>query len=111
MFDPYHNAHNNYYLTRGDLAGAWKGLDKDVIIAMWYVDIRDTDMPFFAQQGHKMLLCGYYDDPKGLKKNVQQWLTSARKLGYANFTGIMYTTWRQEFDHLEEFGKIVDETK
>ena len=27
MFDPYHNARDDYYLVRGDLAGSWKGLD------------------------------------------------------------------------------------
>ena len=30
MFDPFHNAVNDYYLVRGDLKGSWEGLPKDV---------------------------------------------------------------------------------
>src|SRR4051812_26240728 len=26
MFDPNHNAHDNYYLVEGDISGSWSGL-------------------------------------------------------------------------------------
>ena len=48
MFDPFHNAHDHYALINGDLSGSWEGLDKDVIIANWYFDRRDENLPFFA---------------------------------------------------------------
>ena len=40
MFDPNHNAHKDYYLVHGDLAKSCEGLDKDVIVALWYLEKR-----------------------------------------------------------------------
>ncbi len=104
MFDPHHNAHTDYYLVRGDLAGSWEGLDKDVIIGAWHVGARDKSLPFFAERGHRMVIAGYYDsDPAG----VRQWLDSAKKV--KGVTGVMYTTWQQKYADLEKFAEIVNE--
>ena len=35
MFDPHHNAVDNYYLVNGSLEGSWEGLAPRVIIANW----------------------------------------------------------------------------
>src|SRR5262249_54007761 len=35
MYDPHHNAHDNYYLVNGTLEGSWKGLPEDVVLANW----------------------------------------------------------------------------
>ncbi|MGC9320138.1 MAG: hypothetical protein ACP5KN_19050, partial [Armatimonadota bacterium] len=61
MFDPYHNAHDDYYLVNGTWAGSWEGLDQDVIIAAWYFRRREQSLPWFAERGHTQILAGYYD--------------------------------------------------
>ena len=35
MFDPHHNARDNYYLVRGNLTNSWLGLDPGVMILAW----------------------------------------------------------------------------
>ncbi len=98
MFDPNHNAHDQYYLVNGDLAGSWNGLDPSVIVAAWYFEKRDTSLKFFANRGNPLLIAGYYDsDPA----KIRDWLTSARAAGGAE--GIMYTTWQNRYVDLERF--------
>ncbi len=103
MFDPNLNAHQDYYLVKGDLAGSWKGLSKDVIAAVWDVEQRDKSIAWFEGRGEKMLLAGYYD--MDTAKNVKWWMDSAK--GRNGILGIMYTTWENNYDHLEEFAKEV----
>ncbi len=100
MFDPNHNAHKDYYLVRGDLAGSWLGLEKDVIIVPWYFEKREPSMKFFAQRGHRQLIAGYYDDKP---ERIRDWLAAAK--GIAGLQGVMYTTWERKFADLEAFGK------
>ncbi len=102
MFDPNHNAHKDYYLVRGDLAGSWAGLDKDVIVVPWYLEKRDATLKFFADRGHRQMIAGYYDSPP---EHVREWLTSASKV--SGVGGVMYTTWEHRFDDLERFSQIV----
>ncbi|HVT11473.1 MAG TPA: carbohydrate binding domain-containing protein [Fimbriimonadaceae bacterium] len=98
MFDPFHNAHKDYYNVRGDLAGSWKGLPKSTIIVDWYYDARMKDMPFFADLGHQQILAGYYDhDPTEIRK----WLDDAK--GIKGVVGVMYTTWQNNYSDLEKF--------
>lgn len=104
MFDPHHNAHKDYYLVRGDLAESWEGLDKDVVIVNWNFDKRDASLRFFADRGHKQVIAGYYD---GKPERVREWLASAAKV--KGVVGVMYTTWRQNYDDLEEFAKLARE--
>src|SRR5256885_1666975 len=92
MFDPNHNAHNNYYLVRGDLSGSWEGLDNDVIIVDWHFGKRDQSMKFFADRGNKIIMAGYYDQDPG---RVTQWLDSAKKVD--GVIGVMYTTWQHKY--------------
>ena len=65
MFDPNHNAHDHYYLVKGNLAGSWEGLDPSVVIANWNSDAAAKSLPWFANRGHHQLLAGYYDGPHG----------------------------------------------
>jgi hypothetical protein len=107
MFDPHHNAHKDYYLVRGDLAGSWEGLDKDVIIAAWYYSKRNESLEFFGNRGHRVLMAGYYDgDPV---ENARGWVEAAKK--HKNAVGIMYTTWEKKFGDLEKFMETVDRTR
>jgi len=98
MFDPYHNARKDYYLVKGDLAGSWEGLSKDVIIMNWYMKIRRKNMPFFEKLGHRQVLAGYYDSNPA---RIKTWLDYAKDI--EGVIGVMYTTWRHNFDDLEEF--------
>ncbi len=102
MFDPHHNAHDNYYLVEGTLEGSWEGLDPEVVIVNWYHGKRDENLPWFAERGHKQVIAGYYD---GGHEPVSTWLESAAKV--PNVIGIMYTTWLNNYDDLETFLKDV----
>lgn len=104
MFDPHHNAHKDYYLVRGDLAGSWEGLDKEVIIVPWYFEKRNESLKFFADRGHRQVIAGYYDhDPA----QVKEWLSAAGKV--QGVEGVMYTTWQSNFSDLEKFAQAIKE--
>jgi hypothetical protein len=104
MFDPCHNARASgfYYLVKGEgpWYGAWKRLPADVTIVNWQMGARtrrDT-LRHFARRGHRQVLAGYYDgDPLMIK----DWLRDAR--GVPGVEGVMYTTWRGNFDHTRAF--------
>jgi hypothetical protein len=102
MFDPYHNARKDYYLVRGDLAGSWEGLDKDVIIVPWYFEKRAQSLKFFADRGHRQVIAGYYD---GKPERVRDWLEAAKP--YPGAVGVMYTTWQSKYTDLERFAEIL----
>jgi hypothetical protein len=102
MFDPHHNAHADYYLVRGDLAGSWEGLDKDVIIVPWYFEKRVESLKWFAGRGHRQVIAGYYD---AAPERVRDWLEAARP--YAGVEGVMYTTWQRRYEDLERFAAFV----
>jgi hypothetical protein len=102
MFDPNHNAKKDYYLVRGDLAGSWEGLDKDVIIVPWYFGKRNESLKWFADRGHRQLIAGYYD---AAPDQVRDWLGAAKLVN--GVIGVMYTTWQQKYGDLERFAEIV----
>ena len=104
MFDPYHNARDDYYLVGGTLEGAWEGLDPAVRIVCWYFGKRAQSMPFFAERGHRILMAGHYDHPD-VKANVLGWREAAAKVPGA-VGGLMYTTWRNDYKNLEAFAKF-----
>lgn len=100
MFDPFHNAHKDYYLVRGDFAGSWEGLDKSVVIMNWNFGKRDQSLKFFADRGHRQVIAGYYDGDVG---QIKQWLASAAKV--KGVIGVMYTTWKNDYSQIEAFAK------
>ena len=104
MFDPNHNAHDDYYLVRGDLSGSWLGLDPEVIIVPWYFAKRDESLKFFSGRGHRQIMAGYYDSNPA---NVLKWIESAREIPGA--LGIMYTTWRNDYSQLETFSGLIEQ--
>lgn len=102
MFDPHHNAvAGPYYLVNGSWAGAWDGLDKDVVVVNWNYGERDASLKFFADRGHKQVIAGYYDGGQNTKK----WLESAAKV--EGVVGVMYTTWERDYAKMEAFAKEV----
>lgn len=100
MFDPNHNAHDNYYLVKGSLAGSWNGLDKGVGIVNWNFDNRDKSLAFFAGRGHSQIISGFYDAGTDQIKN---WMTSAKDT--PSVKGAMYTTWNNDYSQLEAFAQ------
>jgi hypothetical protein len=104
MFDPHHNAVKDYYLVRGDLTGSWEGLPREAVVVNWNFGKRDQSLEFFARRGHRQVIAGYYDGKPG---EVKQWLASAAKV--KGVVGVMYTTWRSNFEDLEAFARAVRE--
>ena len=102
MFDPFHNAHAEYYLVRGDLARSWEGLDRSVIVLNWNFEHRAESLRFFSGRGHRQIIAGYYD---GDPAEILDALAAAR--GVPGVVGVMYTTWRQRYNDLERFARIV----
>jgi len=104
MFDPFHNAPktglNCFVKGDGPFYGSWEGLDKDVIILNWNASAehRVDALKWFAGRGHRQVLCGYYDQPVA---NLVPWFTEAKQVKGA--TGVMYTTWGNDFSALEKF--------
>lgn len=100
MFDPYHNARNDFYLVQGDLAGSWEGLPQDMIVVNWNHGQAAKSLPFFGDRGHDQVLAGYYDSNPVAIRN---WLETGTRTRGVN--GAMYTTWTDNFDHIEAFAK------
>jgi len=101
MFDPHHNAVDNFYLVNGDLAGSWEGLPKDMLIINWNSGNAEKSLPFFAGRGHRQVLAGYYDAPP---EGIVRWLKAGK--GVEGLDGAMYTTWQSNFDDLERFADL-----
>jgi Glycosyl hydrolase family 20, catalytic domain len=98
MFDPNHNAKNDYYLARGDFKGSWDGLDKNVTVVAWHFEKRAESLKFFADRGHRQVIAGYYDSNPA---NVRKWLEAAAP--YAGVEAVMYTTWQNNYQDMEAF--------
>lgn len=101
MFDPHHNAVNDFYLVNGDLKGSWEGLPGDMLIVNWNSGKPDKSLPFFAGRGHSQVLAGYYDGPPD---SIRKWQAAGNGLKGVN--GAMYTTWQSNFSDLEKFAEF-----
>ena len=100
MFDPHHNARDKFYLVQGNLAGSWDGLPDGMIVVNWNHGQAVKSLPFFGDQGFKQVLAGYYDsDPQ----RIRDWLNLGGNT--RGVSGVMYTTWTGNFDHLEAFAE------
>ncbi|MCB1127282.1 MAG: hypothetical protein KDM81_12345, partial [Verrucomicrobiae bacterium] len=103
MLDPNHNAHGDYYLVQGSFAGSWRYVPKELTIAVWGGELRESSLRFFADAGFPVLAACYYDADN--LDEVRRWREAARAL--PNVRGFMYTTWQQRYDLLEDFGGVV----
>jgi hypothetical protein len=101
MFDPNHNAHDNYYLVRGNLRRSWEGLDKDLIILPWYFEKRKESLQWFSERGHRQIIAGYYDHAP---EQIREWQKAAD--GTPGVIGVMYTTWEHKYTELERFAEV-----
>lgn len=102
MFDPMHNAVDNYYAVNGSLKGSWLGLDKDVGIVNWYGGLQGKNCKFFADLGLRQILAGYYDsDDSG--EEIARWLANVKDV--PGIVGAMYTTWEDKYDAMEAWAR------
>ncbi len=107
MFDPSHNAHDNYFYVEGNLAGSWKGLPASVGVLNWNHPHLRESLSWFAgldkrqSVAHKQIIAGYYDTGNGT--SAEQDFQTAR--GLPGLQGIMYVTWLDDYSQLESFAK------
>ncbi len=106
MFDPYHNAYETgdpYYLVEGLWSGSWEGVPDDVVILNWngFAD-RVASAQFFAERGHPQILAGYYDTDIYY---TPDWLAELE--GTAGISGVMYTTWTNNYDQMGTWAEAV----
>jgi hypothetical protein len=102
MFDPHHNAVDQYYLVNGSLRESHA--PSNVRIMNWNFGKREESLNHFAKRGHSQVLAGYYDsDPE----QISQWLDTVVGSKIPNVQGVMYTTWRRNYSDLEEFAGLV----
>ena len=103
MFDPRHNAHENFYLVNNTLAGSWEGLDKNIIIMKWGGgELAKPGLQFFTERGHSQMIAAYYDSD--VQSNGQMWKEAMKDI--PNIRGVMYTTWQNDYSNLEEFASV-----
>jgi hypothetical protein len=102
MFDPNHNAVNNYYLVEGDLTGSWTGLPADVIIMNWNIAALKTSATWFATPpyAHRQVLANYYDSGNGSASATN---ALAQVSGIPGIQGLMYTTWVDDYSQIAPF--------
>ncbi len=98
MFDPMHNAVDDYYMVNGTWAGSWKGLTPDVGIVNWANHLKGKNLKWFADRGHEQVLAGYYDHEEWI---IEDWLAAGEDL--PGIVGAMYTTWRDDHSDLEDW--------
>lgn len=102
MFDPHHNAHEDFYLVKGTLADSWQGLHRDIVIMKWGGGERARKgLKFFAGRGHKQMIAAYYDG--NVEQDHRMWTQAAD--GIDGVAGVMYTTWRSNYADLERFAE------
>lgn len=106
MFDPTHNAHDDYYFVEGDIAGSWAGLKPGTMIMNW---IRTpASLKWFsgtdAKQPHpfQQILAGYYDSGDGAKSAADD-IAAAK--GVPGIVGAMYTAWTDDYTQLAQYAK------
>jgi hypothetical protein len=105
MLDPNHNAHANYYLVRGDMAGSWDYLPEEIIVACWHYEKRAASLEHFSRLGLRTLVCAFYDAPT--LDTTRHWLSASENV--PGVTGIMYTTSQNIYSLLEEFARLVEQ--
>lgn len=102
MYDPNHNAHENFYLVNNTIAGSWEGLDRRIIIMKWGGGkLARPGLEFFAGRGHRQMIAGYYDG--NVKSNHRMWMEAAE--GIPGIIGAMYTQWGSGYGKMEEFAE------
>jgi hypothetical protein len=108
MFDPFHNAHNDYYLAEGDISGSWQGLPPNMTVMNWNLGNLAASLKFFAgvtaQQTtpFRQIVAGFYDPP-GNDGAAAASTIFQQAAGIPGIAGVMYTTWADNYTQLGAF--------
>ena len=109
MFDPYHNAREDFYAIRGDLTGSWDGLDPDVTVFNWWSGSKlrsataARSVAHFDSLGITQIIAGYYDED--VEDNRDAWFAAYEASGADGVAGAMYTTYENDWSNLEAFAE------
>ncbi len=108
MIDPNHNGgdrmgHGYYYHVDGTFDGSWENIPRELIVACWWHKMRYESLSHFSRLGHRTFGCGYYD--KEDIANDSTWIEALDATPGA--LGLMYTSWLNKFELLDEFGDML----
>jgi hypothetical protein len=110
MFDPNHNAHNNYYYAEGDFAGSWKGVPPDISVLNWNLDHLKQSLTWFSGLNpdqpipHRQIIAGFYERPDAAGEARRELREAA---GIPGIRGLMYTTWIDDYSKLQTYADAV----
>jgi hypothetical protein len=104
MFDPTHNAVDNYYLAEGDFSGSWEGLQEENVVMNWQHGERAASFAHFSSLGIRQVVAGYYDSGDGANSAAAD-LAAAE--GVDGVVGYMYTTWQDDYSQLEAYAEAI----
>jgi hypothetical protein len=96
MFDPHHNAIDNYYLVNGSFDNSWVDLDPQVVIINWNGSA--ASFQHFQTQGLSQLVSGD-------GASISTRLDGAE--GIASIVGAYFVNWSDDFTELESFAETV----
>ena len=105
MFDPKHNAVEDYCQARTTYRGSWKFIPKDVIICVWGSARRAGSLKFFAKEGFRTVGACFYDIDR--KADLRTWADMCRATDGCR--GLVYTSWKDDFSLLPAFNEILSE--
>jgi len=101
MFDEYHNAKStksNYYLVNGSFGGVANDIPNDIGIVNWNHS-SDESLDYFSKLGFKQITAPFYDkDANHIR------LSKEKAKNVEGFMGMLYTTWRKNYDYLQHHG-------
>ncbi|TWT53668.1 hypothetical protein Pla22_12980 [Rubripirellula amarantea] len=103
MFDPNHNAVDQYYLTAKTMKGSWEGLNPSVTVMNWNNNKSKEALEWFTGRSHSQIISAYYDGD--VKSNFDRWCQAISDKD--DIRGWMYTTWEKNYDDLETFATLV----
>ena len=110
MFDPAHNAHDNYFSVEGDLSGGGTGIPASVTVLNWNLGRLHESLLWFSGRNtrqpvtHEQIIAGYYDRGDGAAAAREE-LESAS--GVPGLRGFMYTTWNDDYSQLAGFAQTI----
>lgn len=102
MFDPYHNAIDQYYLVRGSLARLQ--LPRGIGVINWNKEKKAESLKYFEVRGHRQVVAAYYDEPL---EQTKHWLDCIPTNDIQGVEAFLYTTWKKDYQELEAFSQLV----
>lgn len=100
MLDPNHNGHDHYYLCEGSFARTAEHVHRELRVAVWGKEARPESLAHFERLGLSTLVACYYDAQD--LTEVQSWVRASGPT-----RPFMYTTWSQNYQHLEAFAALL----